>query len=211
MNIVLQLTNEEINRLTDGTLHIAGCLTDEFGRVVRRPIAVAIEKSTSWMSNVVNFVSNHKAETAITATAAATIFSIILVGSKKKKERLKQTVENFNASFENYQECVFNGNITTYTIKNFLSSVKLLVSEINAKKFSRLVSKEAFLAYLRFIREYTIKLAEKNHLRIKLPEVSEFPEEFGLKLLEYYLEKQEQVIEVIKKRPAYPNVYKMES
>ena len=205
IKVVIQLTPEEIEDIARGTLDLAGCLTDKAGRIFRRPAAILIEESPSFMSNIIKFFSEHKTEIIAVTASSIIIGVIVFAGSKKKKEKLKRMVENFNASFAAYQEVALNGNITTYAVKNLLAAIRLLISDIGIKKFNRYFPKELFSPYLEFVRDYTVKLAEKNHVKLKLLDISELADEFGLYLLEHYLEGQERVMEIVKKRPLYPN------
>lgn len=201
---IIQLTPEEIEDIARGTLDLAGCLTDKSGRIFRRPAAVLIEESSSFLTNTGKWFSEHKAEALAIGATVTTIGIIAIVGSKKKKQRLALIAENFNASFEMYQEAALSGHITASAVKNLLSAVKLLISFLGSEKFNTSFPKEQLLPYLKFTREYTSKLAEKNHIKLKLLNASEFSEEFGIYLLEDYLEAQEKLIKTVQLRVSSP-------
>lgn len=200
VKMLVQVTSEEAIGLTESALKLGGCITDDLGRVVRRPPAIIISESPSLFTGIRELVSHHKVETAAAVTLVAAGIIGVVVCSKKKKERMEAAVNNFNAAFLVYWEAVMSGTLSFSVLNNLMKAFDLLEKNVKGRKREQLFPAKLLIQYAAFMQQYTEKLARKN--KIRLGSLLEPSDEFGILILPYYLDRQKLIFETVEKRNA---------
>lgn len=191
-DIMTKLATGEYRRI-GGVVRYA--IDPKKGQIVKHldPVDLkATEQAKGVGTQVIQFARNHKKGLIIgtIVAGAATVGGIVYY---KVKTHEPAEVANFRATLRVYIEELRNGSLTLETIDSLMSTLDELKRHKNYDKFKIELSTEEFDVLIGRIYEYTIRLAENNH--IELTEQEQIKTDSSIMNLQKYLRTQKRIFE----------------
>lgn len=139
------------------------------GQIVKhlKPVDLKATEQTQGIGvRAIQFMKQHKKGTIITLAAAAAAGTGIVIYNKLKNHEPK-VVAAFKASLRVYIDAIRSGNMDTMIIDNLMQSLDELKNNKDYEKISIQLTTEEIGVLIGRIYDYTIKLAEDNHVNLE--------------------------------------------
>ena len=137
------------------------------GQIVKHlePIDLKAAEQTQGVAvKALQFVNQHKKGTIMVAVGAA-ITGIVVCNKAKNHE--PKVVTEFRDSLKIYIDAIRTGDMDIDKINNLISSSDALRADKNYSKISIQLTSEEIGVLVRYIYEYTLKLARDNEVEVK--------------------------------------------
>lgn len=147
---------------------------------------------------VLQFVKQHKKGTIITVVGAAVVGTGIIIYNKVKNYEPKVVME-FRTSLRMYIDAIRQGDMNVEKINNLMNCLEVLKEHKDYDKFSIQLTTEELEILVGRIYDYTIKLANDNHIVLTDEElgVSENKDSDTIINLQNYLKAQKRIFEEV--------------
>lgn len=170
------------------------------GQIVKhlKPIDLNAAEETQGVGvKALKFVKNHKKESAFIIAGAATVGASALVYNTIKNREPK-VVKEFRKALIVYIDAIRQGNMDVDKINNLVAALEEMKKHKDYNKICIQLTAEELGALVGRIHEYTIKLANDNHVELTDQELHtvEMKNAGTITNLENYLKAQKRIFEV---------------
>lgn len=193
--IYLNIDEETYACVMNGTLELCGLAKTVDGKKIAKHIPAIADATKEGAAKAIDFIRGHKTGTLLMGGVVVVGGAVAGTVNYISQRRQRKLNVRFGEAFQAYLNASKAGTLTLETLNALLDSIDAIEQEGSNKSICLNVSSAQFNELIRCIFDYTLQLANANHIDAKLVKR---PKRFGEKTavdLKYYLEVQKQIFE----------------